>query len=128
MKMKSVCENAANLYDTLLTIYFNDYNNIKNKKTEEMDKKYDPSNLFLEGYKYDILYKEDEEKSKSQLEETIAKRVKLRRQKADDEDLSDMPPLEGDKEEVKEGKVLKILPPDKLLTRLQYNNTISFVS
>ena len=31
-------------------------------------------------------------------------------------DLSDMPPLEGD-EEVKEGKLLKILTPKKLLTR-----------
>ena len=29
-----------------------------------------------------------------------------------------MPPLEGDEEEVKEGKRLKILTPDKLLTRL----------
>ena len=31
--------------------------------------------------------------------------------------LSDMPPLEGD-EEVKEGKGLKMLTPNKLLTRL----------
>ena len=61
-------------------------------------------------------------------------RVKLRRQKADDKDLfetsslfsddsdkfidiPDIPPLEGDKR-VKEGKGLKILPPNKLLTRL----------
>ena len=29
-----------------------------------------------------------------------------------------MPPLEGDEEEVKEGKWLKILTPNKLLTRL----------
>ena len=38
-----------------------------------------------------------------------------------DEDLSDMPPLEGDKEEIKEGKGLKwikVLTPSKLLTRL----------
>ena len=33
-------------------------------------------------------------------------------------DIPDMPPLEGDEEEVKEGKRLKILTPDKLLTRL----------
>ena len=79
--------------------------------------------------------KEDEKKSKLQLEKTIAERVKLRRQKANDEDLShtpslegdhsdefidipDIPPLEGDEEEVKEGKGLKILTPNKLLTRL----------
>ena len=29
-----------------------------------------------------------------------------------------MPPLEGDEEEVKEGKGLKVLTPNKLLTRL----------
>ena len=29
-----------------------------------------------------------------------------------------MPPLEGDEEEGKEGKVLKILTPNKVLTRL----------
>ena len=29
-----------------------------------------------------------------------------------------MPPLEGDEEQVKEGKGLKILSPNKLLTRL----------
>ena len=33
-------------------------------------------------------------------------------------DLSDMPPLEGDEEEVKEGKGLRILTPNKLLTQL----------
>ena len=72
-------------------------------KKEEIDKKYDPSNLYLKGYKYDEWYKKDEGKSKSKPEETIAKREKLRRQKADDEDLLDMSPLEGD-EEVKQGK------------------------
>ena len=33
-------------------------------------------------------------------------------------DLSDMPPLQGHEEEVKEGKRLKILTPSKWLTRL----------
>ena len=32
-------------------------------------------------------------------------------------DLSDMPPLEGDQEEVKEETGLKVLTPNKLLTR-----------
>ena len=59
-----------------------------------MDKKYDPRNLFLKGYKYDVLYKKDEEKSKSQPEKTIAGRVKLRRQISDEEDSSDGPSLE----------------------------------
>ena len=33
-------------------------------------------------------------------------------------DIPDMPPLEGGEEEVKEGKGLKILTSNKLLTRL----------
>ena len=78
-----------------------------------MYKEYHPSNLF----KCDEWYKKDEEKSKSQTEENIAKRVKLRRQKLNDEDLFDMPLIEGG-EEVKAGKGLKSLIPNKLLTRL----------
>ena len=64
------------------------------------------------------MYRKDEEKSKSQREETIAERIKLRRRKADDVDLSDMPPLEGDEEEVKEGKGLKILTLTLILTQI----------
>ena len=56
-------------------------------------------------------------KSKSQPEETIDEKVKLRKQKADDKDLPPVPPLEGplegDEEEVKEGKGLKILTLNK---------------
>ena len=85
-------------------------------KKEDIGKKCDHRNFFVKGYEYNEWYKKM--KKKSQPEETIAKEVKLRRQKADDEDLSDMPPLEGDGEEVKEEKALKILTPDKLLTRL----------
>ena len=79
-----------------------------------------------------VWYKIYKEESKSQLEETTAERVK-----ADDEDLSNMPPLENDEEEVKlkpeetiakrvklnpwkrknGGTGLKILTPNKLLTR-----------
>ena len=33
--------------------------------------------------------------------------------------MSDMPPLKGDEEEVKEGKGLEILIPNKLLTTLR---------
>ena len=71
-------------------------------------------------------------RSKLQPEETIAERVKLRRQKAYDKELfdtsspstdennniPDMPPLESDEEKVKGGKGLKILIPTKLFTRL----------
>ena len=66
---------------------------------------------------------------KSQPEERIAEKVKLRRQKimirnSTDEnnddfiDIPDMPPLEGNEEDVKVGKGLKMLTPKKLFTRL----------
>ena len=66
-----------------------------------MDEKYDPSNLFIKGLKYDNWYKIYKEESKSQAEETIAERVK-----ADDEDLSNMPPLEGNEESKSRAKLL----------------------
>ena len=69
---------------------------LQTKKKEEIDKNYDPTNLFLKGLKQDKWYKIHKERKKSQPEETIAERIK-----ADDEDLCNMPPLEGDEEEVK---------------------------
>ena len=88
------------------------------KKKKRLIKTRDPSDLFLKGFKYnkwDKIYKNE---SKSQPEETIAERAKLRRQKENDENLCDMPLLEGDEEVVKEGKGVKILTPNKLLNRL----------
>ena len=118
IKKKIVYNNAINLYNTLLTIFFNQNNHIRYRGKEDIDKKFDPSNLLIADYRFNVLKKKGKEKSKSQPEETIAERVKLRRQEADDEYLSDMPPVEGDQEEVKEGKGLKFLTPNKLLTRL----------
>ena len=85
--------------------------NILQVKKEEVDK-----NMVLVSYLLKILNIIHLRKKVKKKEETITERVKLRRQKANDEDLSDMPPLEGD-EEVKEGKGLKILTPNKLLPR-----------
>ena len=133
-KKKTVYNNAKKLYSKLLSIYYDDYNDITDEEKEKMSEKYNPKNLLLKGQKFIELKKE--EKSKSQPEETIVERVKLRKQKEDDKDfldmslpstnddsdefidISDMPPLESDEEEVKEGKGLKILTPNKLLTRL----------
>ena len=116
------------LFNILLSIYFNDYNNTTNEEKEKMSKKYNPNNLLIKGFKFIYSVKEDEEKSKSKPGETIAERVRLRRQRADYKHLSDtstlfsdenydefvytpdMPPLEGD--EVKEEKGLKILTPN----------------
>ena len=126
MKKGTVYNNAKKLYIKLLSIYYDDY---KMRKKKRLTK-----SLLLKGQRF--IESKKEEKSKSQPEESIAERVKLRRQKAYDKDLLDMslpctdenngdsdkfvdtPPLESDEEEVKEGKRLKILAPDKLLTRL----------
>ena len=62
-----------------------------------MSEKYNPNNIFTKGQLF------IEKKSKSQPEENIAERVKLRRQKADNDsdefiDIKGMQPLEGDEE------------------------------
>ena len=86
-------------------------------KKEVVDEKFDPSNLFFENFKYDKWYKIYKEESKSQPEETITQRVKLRRQKEDVKDLSYMQPLEV-YEEKKRGKGLKVFASNQLSTRI----------
>ena len=135
-KKKIVYNNAKKLYIILISIYYNDYNDITDEEKKKMGEKYNPNNLLIKGQRSIKSKKEDEDKSKSKPEETIAERVKLRRQKVDNKDLFDtslpstvennddsdefidMQPLENDEEKVKEEKKLKILTPNKLLTRL----------
>ena len=116
-KKRTVYNNAKKLHIKLLSIYYDDYNYSTDEEKERMCEKYNPKSLHLKGQRF------IEEKSKSHPEEIIAEEVKLRRQKADDDsdefiDIPDMSPLEGDEEEVKEGKGLKILTLNKMLTRL----------
>ena len=47
-----------------------------------MGEKHDPNNLLIKGYRFIESKKEDEEKTKSQPEETIAERPKIRRTKS----------------------------------------------
>ena len=88
-------DNASKLYNEYLEIYFDEYKALSDAQKRKLGNKYDPINLFLETYNYDNWFEN---------EESV--------------DLSDMPPLEGDEEEVKEGKGLKILTPKKLLITL----------
>ena len=65
-----------------------------------MGDKFDPDELFREGYGYGVRPENNEEST-------------------DKEVSNDVPPmqlLEGDQEEVKEGKGLTVLTPNKLLT------------
>ena len=66
---------------------------------KNIDLKYDPNSLFLKTYNYDPWFENEESTNRK---ESVV--------------LSHIPLLEVDK--VKEGKGLKILTPNKLLTRL----------
>ena len=69
---------------------YNDYNNITDEEKEKASEEYDPSNLLNKGFRF------IKEKSKSQQEETITERVKLRRQKRYDKELFYTPPNSND--------------------------------
>ena len=43
-------KNATKLYDKLLSIYFNDYNNTTNEENKKRGEKYSPDNLLIEGF------------------------------------------------------------------------------
>ena len=91
------------MYNEYLKTYFDEYNSITNVEKEVIDKKYDPINLFLIENDYSKWCgKEDDE--------------------ADEEGFVNIEPMllpEGNEEEVKEkGKGLKMLTPNKVLTRL----------
>ena len=80
-----------------------------------MGNKHDPINLFLGTYNYDIWFENEG------LVDTTSRKIdkeESARDKEESVDLSDIPPLEGDEEEIKEGKELKILSPNKLVMRL----------
>ena len=96
-------DNASELYNEYLEIYFNQYMTLSDTKKRTFGKKYDPESLFLEGHDYSLRSENNEESTDK--DESI--------------DFSDMPPQRGDEEEVREGKGMQILTPNKLLTRLK---------
>ena len=79
-----------------------------------MGDKYDPEKLFFEGHD---VWSEIKEES-NDTEKSIDKEKST--------DVPTIPPLEGDEEEAREGKGLKILTPNKLLTRLPVKNWKQF--
>ena len=80
---------------------------LSDAERKNMNNRYKPIKLFIEGYNYNDWYKNVESSDKEKLSD-----------KEELVDLSDMPPLEGDEEEVKEGNRLKNLTPNKLLAKL----------
>ena len=53
-------ENASGIYNEYLEIYFNEYKALSDAQTKMLGEKYDPINLLLETYIYDI-WSENEE-------------------------------------------------------------------
>ena len=68
-KKRTVYINGKKLYSKLLSIYYDDYNDIIDEEKEYMGEKYNPKNLLLKGQRF--IESKKEEKSKSQAEETI---------------------------------------------------------
>ena len=88
-KERNVYDAASKLDNEVLETYFDKYNELSDAKERNIEVKYDPNNLFLKSYNYSLWFENEESTDR----EGCA-------------DLSDMPPVEGDEEEVKEGKGL----------------------
>ena len=108
--------NASELYNEYLEIYLDEYKALSDAQKRKLDDKYDPINLFLETYNYNIWF--ENEKESIDKEEWIDKEESI--DKAESTDVPPMPPLEGDEEEVRKGKGIKILTPNKLLPRVHF--------
>ena len=102
-------DTASELYDKFLDNYVDSYYDLEKRKRRVRLYKFKIINFKHKGYDYRKMYNEisDDDFNDShdcKKEEFIA--------------ISDMPPLEDDEEEVKEGKALKILAPNNLLNKL----------
>ena len=85
----------------MLEICFYKYKALSDVKKRKLVNKYDPINLFLEAYNYDVWFESEESSNTTKTDEKFT-------------DLPPKPPLEGDEEKVKEKKELKILTLSKL--------------
>ena len=80
---------ASELHNDFLRTCFDEYNEFSDAKRNKTEPKYDPDNLFFKAYNYDD-WLENEESTNTTRES--------------DKEESDMLPLEGDEDEVKERK------------------------
>ena len=94
-----MCIISSKLYNSYLETYYDEYNKLSDAKKRKFGDNYDPEILFFKGCDCSVLLETKEESTDK--EEYV--------------DLSNMPPLEGDEDEVKEGKGLKILTANKLI-------------
>ena len=105
-KKIKVFDTSSELYNKFLNKHLEEYYDLEGGEKEDLGFKFMPINLRIKGYDYNEFHKEisDDDFDACDSDEFI--------------DISDMPPLEGDDEEVKEGKGLNILTPNKLLIKL----------
>ena len=87
---QQMADNVSELYNEYIEIYFDQQMAFSDVRKRNLGSRYDPTNLFLETYNYDVWFenKESNDTTKSDEETT---------------DLLQMPELKDD-EEVKEGK------------------------
>ena len=90
-KKRTLYNTSSELYSTYLGIYFGQHMAFPDASKKELGDKCNPINLFLDIYNYDDWFENEE---------------------------FGMLPLKCDEEKVKEEKGLKILTPNKLVTRL----------
>ena len=60
--MKTLYNNAKNLFNKLLSIYYIDYINIPDEEKEKVAEKYNPNNLLIKGHWFIESKKENKEK------------------------------------------------------------------
>ena len=53
-------DNASEIYNEYLEIYFNEYKPLSDAQKKDLDNKYDPTDLFHETYDYDIWFENEE--------------------------------------------------------------------
>ena len=93
---------SSELYNNFLEIYYDEYNELSDDKRNKMDPQCDPKNLFIEGHDYSVWLENEESTDREELTDK-----KELTDKEEYVDLSEMSPVEGNQEEVKEGKGLK---------------------
>ena len=80
-------DKASDLYYDLLATHFNEHNELSDAKRNTIKHKYDPKNIFLETYNFDIWFENEE------LSDTT-----IKNDKEVSVGLSDVSPLESDEE------------------------------
>ena len=103
-------DNASELYNEYLEIYYDQYMALSDAKKKNLGNKYDPKNLFLQGYDYGVWLEESTDKEKLTDQDELT-------------DIPPMPPQKGDEVEVPKRKMIKNIDSKQIIN--QTSNIIS---